>query len=365
MSRPAHPALAYYITAHGYGHGARSCDLLAALLRARPRLTVHVVSDLPRDFLTNRLPAGDVRFRPGRFDAGMVQLDSIRVDVDATLRSAVELVARSAELEAREQRFLEREGIGAVVCDIPAIPLAAARRAGLPGLAVGNFAWDWIYEAFVDRNPGWAPVVEHFRSRYRECDLLLRLPFAEPMAAFPRRHDLPLVARPGIARRNMLAERFGADPARTWILLSFSTLDWDADALRRVALLRDYEFFAVKPLEWAGSGVHAVDRAECPYSDVLASCDIVLTKPGYGVLSECAVNDKPIVYAEREDFREYAVLEEAIRRHFRHAHLPASALYRGDLQAALEAVRAAPPPAQRLAAGGDDEAAARILQHLA
>ncbi len=367
MSRPTHAdssILAYYITAHGFGHGARSCDILSALLRARPDLTLHVVTDLPPDFLAARLPPGDVRYRPGRFDAGMVQLDSIRVDVDASLRAATELADRSHELANLERLFMIDERVGAVVCDIPAIPLIAASRAGLPALAVGNFAWDWIYEEFVERDPGWEDVVEQFREGYHACDLLLRLPFAAPMSAFRHTRDLPLVARPGRNRRAELAGRLGLRVDRPWVLLSFTTLEWDEAALRRVQALRGYEFLTVLPLQWEGPNLHAIDRRVFSYSDVLASSDIVVTKPGYGVLSECAVNGKPMVYTERTDFREYPILEAAVQRYFRHQHLPAHDLYRGDLGAALEAVQRAPAPLETLSMGGDDEAARMILTRL-
>lgn len=363
MTQNRHSArIAYYITAHGYGHAVRSCDILAALVRARPDLPITITSDLPRDFLAARLPPGGrFSFRQGRFDVGMVQLDSIRVDVAATLREVEALRARATDLLAAEIEFMRASRIGAVVADIPALPIRAGSSLGLPTFAVGNFAWDWIYEEFVPRDPRWASVADWFREAYGKTGLLLRLPFAEPMTAFPRTVDLPLLARPGVSRRDEIARRTGADPGKPWVLLSFSSLDWDAAALARVGSLRDYAFFTVKPLAWEAPGLHALDRRDIAYTDVLASCDIVVTKPGYGVLSECAVNGKPIVYSERTDFREYPILEAAVRRYFRHRHIPAEALYRGDLKAALDAVQRAPAPSETLAVGGDTQAASLIL----
>jgi hypothetical protein len=356
--------LAYYITAHGYGHGARSCDILAALLRLRPDLVVHVVTDLPRVFMESRLPRGNLHYRAGCFDVGMVQFDSIRVDVSASLRAARDLLAAWPARVRQEMDFLRAAGVGAVVADIPGIPLQAARRSGLPALAVGNFSWDWIYEPFAAGDAGWLPVMEAYRAAYAECDLLLRLPFHEPMQSFPCQRDLPLLARPGRNQRAAIAQRTGADPGSTWALLSFTTLAWNDEALARVAAVPDTTFFTVKPLAWDRPGLVALDRREFPYADVLASCDVVITKPGFGVLSECAVNNKPIIYAERQDFREYAVLETALRRYLRHVHLPARQLYRGELTAALIALRTAPPAQAHLASGGDDEAAAEILARL-
>lgn len=356
--------LAYYITAHGYGHGTRSCDILAALLRARPDLVVQVVSDLPRSFLQSRLPRGNLHYRAGCFDVGMVQLDSIRVDVSASLRAARDLLACWPDKVRQEVDFLRTAGVGAVVADIPGIPLEAARRCGLPNLAVGNFAWDWIYESLAVDDPAWQPVVEAYRAAYAGCDLLLRLPFHEPMRAFSRQRDVPLLARPGRNRREEIARHAQVDPAARWVLLSFTSLDWSAQALARASAIPDTLYFTVHPLVWNRPGFVALDRRTFPYADVMASCDVVVTKPGYGVLSECAVNGKPIIYIERENFREYPVLESAVRRYFQHVHLPARHLYRGELAGALSAIRTAPAPVEALPAGGDDQAAGEILARL-
>lgn len=351
------PKIAYYITAHGYGHGVRSCDIIRALRARHPAHDVVVVSDLPESFLHSRLPAGGLTLRRAAFDLGMVQLDSIRVDVPETLRRVQALFADRKRRVAEEARWLEANRIRLIAADLPSLPFEAAARAGIPRIAVGNFAWDWIYEEFIERDAGWRDIVEIIRSGYAQADLLIRLPFAEQMTAFPQRVDVPLVSTAGRSRRPELARRFGCDAGKTWVVLSFTTLDWDESALRRVAALRDHVFFTVQPLAWPGANFVAVDRAEFPFADVVASVDVVVTKPGYGILSDCVVNAKPIVYADRTDFREYPVLVEGLRRHLRSVHIPAEELYRGDLSRALEAVRHAPAPKEPLCAGGDAVAA--------
>lgn len=351
-------SIAYYVTAHGYGHGVRSCDIVAATARRHPDLRVIVVSGLPRDFLASRLGGfPNVSLRAAAFDSGLFQLDSIRVDLERSLREALSVHARRDAFLAAECAFLRRENVRVVVADIPGLPIGAASQCGIPAIAVGNFGWDWIYEEYIPRDPAWGVLSAQFREDYAKADLLLRLPFAEPMAAFPHRRDIPLVSSPGRSRRKELAAMTSADPSKRWALLSFTTLEWTEDALRRVEALSDLEFFTVKPLAWDRRNIHAVDRTALPYSDVLASCDVVVTKPGYGVLSECAVNEKPIVYADREDFREYAVLEAAIRRHLRHAHVPAAGLYEGDLRDAIEAALASHTPPESIATGGEVMAA--------
>lgn len=353
--------LCYYITAHGYGHGVRSCDILRALHQADTRRPLYVISDLPGDFLRNRLPGVPFQLRRGAFDVGMVQLDSVRVDLPATKRQALTLLQARERLIAEEQSFLKSIAADIVVADIPSIPLEAAARAGIARAAVGNFGWDWIYAPFAEQDSAWREMIALYETGYSQTNLLLRLPFAEPMAAFPHRIDIPVVATPGQPCRQQIATLTGAPLDRQWVLLSFSTLDWNDAALDRICQLDDYAFFTMHPLAWSRSNIFPVHRTDVPFNDLIASVDLVCTKPGFGVLSDCVVNDVPIVYVDRQDFREYPVLEQAIHRYLRHAHIPASDLYAGHLGPALEHVQQAPAPPGRVATGGADQAANILL----
>jgi hypothetical protein len=355
----------YYITAHGYGHGVRSCDILRALHHHAPDRPLIVVSDLPDSFLRNRLSGIPLILRRGSFDVGMIQQDSVRVDLPATLTATEALLADWPRLLAQETAWLTEQQAALVVCDIPALPLQAAAQAGIPSIAIGNFAWNWIYAEFAATEPRWQPVIDAFEHAYRQADILLRLPFAEPMSIFPRQIDVPVVARPGTARRDDLIAHTGAPPDRTWVLLSFSTLDWDDAALARLAALHDYAFLTVRPLAWEHEHIYPVDRTVVPYSDVIASADIVLTKPGFGVVSECVVNRKPMVYVDRTDFREYPILEAAVQRYLPAQHLAAADLYAGRLGEALDAIRQQPWPQEQPPLDGADAVARLILDRCA
>lgn len=345
--------VAYFVTAHGYGHGVRSCDLVRGLKARDPGGVVRIVTDLPHAFLANRLPFPGIEYAAGSFDVGMVQLDSIRVDVPATFSRALNLYTRRRELAHQLECELKAFRPDVVVADIPSLPMDVASRMGLPVVAVGNFAWNWIYAPFVQRDPGWRELIDWFESGYRKADLLLQLPFSEPMQVFPKREQVGVLARPGVSRRVEIARHFGCDPAREWVLFSFSDLAWSPDVAAQVARDPDRCYFSVQPLAWPGSGIIAVDRTVFSFVDVLASVDAVVSKPGYGLLSDCVVNEKPLVYAEREDFAEYPVLVEAIGRYLRNAHIPAAELYRGNVAPYLEKLREASPPAERIAAGGE------------
>jgi len=295
----------------------------------------------------------------------MIQIDSIRVDVGLTLASVERLYSRRNDLVAQESAFLKENGIGLVVVDIPSIPLESAAARRVPRLAVGNFAWDWIYAAYEDRDARWGPIVGAIREEYLKTDLLLRLPFSEEMSTFPLIEDIPVVASPGRVRRSEMAAITGCDLSKKWILLSFTSLAWSERALDEVDRIREYEFFTVLPLAWEGRrNFHAIDRRQVPFSDVVASVDAVISKPGFGILSDCVVNRKPLIYADRTDFLEYVVLENAIRKYLKHVHIPADRLYRGELSESIERIWDRPAPEEELPIGGARIAARRIMDFM-
>ena len=57
------------------------------------------------------------------------------------------------------------------------------------------------------------------------------------------------------------------------------------------------------------------------YEDLVAAVDVVVTKPGYGIISECVANDTALLYTSRGDFVEYDVLVREMPRVLRCAFI--------------------------------------------
>ena len=351
--------LVVYITPHGLGHAARTCDVLWAFRTLYPEVPVTVVSRLPNWFLTSRKL--EVKERVAAFDVGIVQRDAVEMDIPATLVKLRDLMADWDALVRSEAEWLNSQKARLVVSDIPAIPLQAAALAGVPSVAVTSFSWDWIYSAFRHQDPFWQEVIEKFRNGYKSCPLLLRSPFSGPMKSFERVEDIRLVARPGEDRRRELAALTGADPRKPWLLFCLSHLEFQSPNC--LAEFSDYQFLTAGDLNWEAPNCFSLDPKAHRFADLVASCQAVVTKPGFGILSDCAVNNKPIIYVEREGFLEYPILVDGIKRHLRGWHTPLQSLYRGKLGPALEAFSAGLPAApEPLQTPGPDEVAHRLYQ---
>ncbi|HZD41402.1 MAG TPA: hypothetical protein VE131_11805, partial [Terriglobales bacterium] len=166
-------SIAYYVTGHGYGHAVRSSRVALKLQQARPGIKIHVRTTAP-EWLFH----APVTHSPAALDTGMIQRDSLALDLDATLRACHKLRADSPRLIQQELNFLRAHRVGLILGDIPALCFEIADRANVPAVAITNFTWSWIYRAYLNDSPGFLPIIEEMEVSYRKAALALTLPYA-------------------------------------------------------------------------------------------------------------------------------------------------------------------------------------------
>ena len=305
--------IAAYITGHGFGHATRMAAILGATAAHLPGLRLSLISTAP-EWLFRLNLAAPFAFRSRALDVGVIQEDSIRLNARATLDAYARVLEGQAAVIDEEAAFLRRAGVDLVVADIPPAAFPVARRLGVPGVGISNFSWDWIYAAYVRDLPDRAPLVEAIRAAYREADLFLRLPFHGPCDAFPVLRDIPMVARRARCPRAEVRRRLGLSADRPTVLLSFGGFDIRGIDFGQVARLHEYQFLTTQaPLQPVGN-VRVVALDGLRYEDLVAQADAVITKPGYGIVSDCLANRVPVLYTSRGEFAEYACLVAGLQR---------------------------------------------------
>jgi L-arabinokinase len=349
--------MAAYITGHGFGHATRVAAVVGALVERVPDLRITLVSTVP-EWLFRLNQAAPFSYRARALDVGVVQEDSIRLDSRATLEAYARFLEGQAALVEEEAAFLRRAGVDLVVADIPPAAFPIARRAGIAGVGISNFSWDWIYAPYVRDYPSHAPLVEAIRAAYGQADVLLRLPFHGPCDAFPVVRDLPMIARRARHSREEARRRLGISDARPAILLSFGGFEIRGIDFGRVERLDDYQFLITQPLPRPARNVRRVALDGLRYEDVVALADAVVTKPGYGIVSECLANRVPVLYTPRGHFAEYDCLVQGLERFGVCRLIENDDLLAGNWRDGLEALLAQPRRWPDLPADGAQVAAA-------
>ena len=350
--------VALMVSGHGYGHSMRCAQVARALLQRDARVLVR--SDAPRWLYPDGIEWLESE---GLLDIGVVQHDGLEMDIDETRRRWTGF-ARSFDAAADDEaEALHHARVDVVLGDIPPVAFAAAAIAGIPGAGMTNFAWDWIYSAW----DGFEEIVAAIRHAYSEADVLYRLPLhgdkAEAFPAFRRIEDVPLIARRARRQRSEVRHELGLPEEAKVVLLSFggfSARGLDFEAFGR---WRDYVFVTTPPMrvDQSPTNLRVLNEAPADYVSLLAACDAVVTKPGYGMVADCLANRVPMLFTDRGPFREYDVLAAALPRLGRACYIPRDALIRGELGPFLEALFASRTPWTEEPMNGADVVAEKLL----
>jgi L-arabinokinase len=348
--------LAAYVSGHGFGHLTRLCEVLRAVRARAPDLAITVVGEVPEALVRRAVPGAALR--RVACDVGLAQHDALVVDEPGTAARCREFDRTWDDRLRAEAAFLRGAGARAVLADVPALALAAAAEAGVPGLALGNFSWDWIYRHLAARQPSLLESAERAAGAYARAELLLELPFAGDLSVFPRRERVGLVARRPRVERGDARRRLGLDGGRPAVLVSFGGVG--VPGLSREVLGRDPAFRFLLPEDLPAE---RLDALHLDYPDVVGAADVVVTKPGYGIVADAIGAGTRVVYTERGDFPEYPVMVREMGQWLAAAHVSNDDLRAGRLADPIERVLSAPvPPPPDL--GGAARAAARVLERL-
>lgn len=352
--------IAYYISGHGYGHAVRSVQVIEQLLQKQPDLQVEICTAAP-EWLFAQFPRDRISIRRVQLDVGAVQADSFSIDIGATFKANRDLYTNEKKLLKTEQNFLLDSGIAAVISDITAPALSAAHAAAIPAFAVGNFSWDWIYAAWQKDYPEFTAIVQRLQAAYAQTDLLFRLPFHGDLGIFPRIQDVGLISRKSKLSAKRVRRLLALDPEQRLLLVGLRVqdlqrVDWQQLELGSWRLLST----AAIPHERA----IRIHEGILPFEDILTAVDAVISKPGYGMVSDVLANRTPLVYVPRQDFVEDPILCEALEKHAVSKKLSRTDFWAGRWHSALQELQESSKSWGSIDLRGAEQIAAAVLQRL-
>ena len=349
-------AIVFYVSGHGFGHASRTIEVINAILVRRPETRIGVRTAAPR-WLFDLTVKGKVTFSTLETDTGVVQIDALTLDEADSIRRASAFHSDLVTRAASETRILRELGAGLIVGDIPPLAFAVGAAAGIPSIAIGNFTWDWVYADYprVRLAPSLLPAI---RGAYARASMALRLPMSGGFETISNVKDIPFIARHATRTREEVCKILKLPADKPIILASFGGYGLpglDTDAL---AKLKKYTAITTANLplgrgrkemptaERKGSFIslneEAMYDAGVRYEDLVGAAEAVVTKPGYGIISECIANDSAILYTSRGHFPEYDVLVEDLPKYTRSAFINHDDLFAGKWETHLDKLLAQP-----------------------
>lgn len=360
----------FYISGHGFGHASRQIEVINALAPLAPGHDIVVRTSAARWLFDSSIRA-PFTWLPGECDTGIVQIDSLRLDVEASIRRADRFHEGLPGHVEREAALLREHAASLVIGDAPPLACAAAAAAGIPSLVVANFTWDWIYDAYPQTRDLAPRLIPTIQDAYRHASAACRLPMHGGFSALHSIVDVPFIARHARQDRGTVRQRLSLPAERPLALSSFGGYgleDFDPhqlDCLGRWGIvITGHQHPGALPSCVYFINERAIYDAGLRYEDLVHSVDVVVTKPGFGIIAECLANGTAMLYTSRGHFAEYDVMVAEMPRLLRCEYIDRDALMSGRWLRPLDRVLALPPPPDTAATNGADVVAQMIRERL-
>ena len=336
------------ISSHGFGHVSQAAPVINALLGSFTGLELTVRSKVPAKLLQSRI---DHPFElvPESSDFGIRMKNAIDIDAAAT---AASYAAFHGEWESRvdiEAAWLKAASFDLVLSNVSYLPLKAASLAGISAVALCSLNWADLYRHYCFGFPGSEAVHREILDAYSSTAAFLRLEPCMPMT------DLEGIARPvgpvaktGRNRAEEIRNRLGLKVGERIGLVSMGGMPY---SIPFGNWPRFENMHWLVPGDIARSDMTSFESLDMPFSDLIASSDVMVVKPGYGSFVEAAVSGVAVLYVSRKDWPEEPFLTDWLKSHARCLEVDREMLEKGEIADALDRLLAMPKKARPLATG--------------
>jgi hypothetical protein len=340
------PTVYVTITNHGFGHAARTAAVAGMIQKFLPEVRLIIATTAPQWLIASYIP-GDFVYRPYGHDVGVIQADSLNMDLPATIAKWQDIIDRQEEIIQSESSFLREQQVDLVLADIPPLAPLIAHRANVPCWAATNFGWDFIYR---DWGEDFAEITDWISSCYQQCDRLFRLPMHESLNRFTVIEDVGLTGgTPRYAVDELQAQLDFSHPPERTALLVFGGLGLQSIPYHNLQNFPDWQFLTFDNaapqlpnlLQVPDPSHQEVERRYRPV-DLFPLCGLVVSKPGYTTYAEAMMANLPVATISRQGFAESAVIQKGLQDHGTHQFITDEDFFTGSwefLQQPLQSPR--------------------------
>ncbi|SFG75374.1 glycosyltransferase [Sporolactobacillus nakayamae] len=298
--------IAYYLSEYGFGHATRSIAVIRRLCE-KIEFRIIVCNAFAYDFLNqslNDLIASDkVTLRKISNDIGYVlQPHSLTPDCDQFKISYQKFIGKLPFAIQREAKFLSDQHVNLVIGDIPPAPFKAALSLSIPSIGVSNFTW---YTAYKELLPD--TDLQPLYDCYTSMDYFFALAGSRERAwgrmgskSFGFFSRSPQVEAVHKIRKNV-------NPTGDKIIVFFGLgMKIDAGNLAAYKLWssRNCVFLVSSNTNIEGDNIYKIPIEDTESQNYIEASDIVISKPGWGTVSEAISFNKPLILVTRQKMQE-------------------------------------------------------------
>jgi hypothetical protein len=333
------------LSGHGFGHLAQAAPVVNDWRQRNPAGRLTVQSALPEAVLRQRI-VGEFTVVVGAADFGMVMVDALEAKVMESLAAYRAFHADWVERLAWQEKVLRDAAPDGLLADIPYLTLAAAARLEIPALALCSLNWADILAGYGRNEPDLEALRAPMLAAYNSAAAFLQPVPSMPMPELRNTQPIGPIAASGRNQRAQIDHQLGLSGDETLVLMGLGGVDMRPPLERwpilpGVCWLTPPAWNTARPdmPSWAG-------LVDLSMVDLIRSCDVLFTKPGYGAFTEAVCNGIPVLYVARDDWPEEPWLSRWLQEHGNGIKISRQQLTSGQLAGPLGELLAQPakPP---------------------
>jgi hypothetical protein len=330
------------ISGHGFGHAAQIVPVLNELGRRIPSLKALLRTTVPSWLFQDRLQVPwDIS--ACEQDIGCIQLGPLHIDVEGTWDAYDRFHTTWAERVSQEADAIERHSPDLILSDISYLAIEAGARANIPVVGLSSLCWDQVLiHLHNETPPEAAPIIEQIEHAYSLANVMIRVAPAIPMPAFRRTIDVGPIAARMEPNHQGVCHALGASSNERLVGIAFggiplTSLPWD-----RIETMTGYRFIIPGPVPPHVQRVVSSGTLPFGFQTIMASCDMLITKPGYGTIVEAVASGTPVIYVRRYNFVDEDSLVRYLHRYGRGLELSVEDFLNGRWEQTMEAIMTIP-----------------------
>jgi hypothetical protein len=351
---PFMPHLLVDISSHGYGHVSQTSAVVNELVRLLPGLRITIRTTAPYELLKQRFQCEFDHIRQA-FDFGMKMANAVDVQVAESAAAYRDFHADWPQKIEREAQAMRQLRPDLLLANVPYLSLAAARAAGVRAVAMCSLNWADIYQHYCAGDAASQTIHQQMLAAYNSAECFFRLQPAMPMPGLSNTRSIQPIARITRPQRSHIASQCALHEGEKLVLLAMGGMEFRLP-VQNWPRLPGVRWIFPQSWEINRDDTTVFESLRLPFTDVLASCDAVITKPGYGTFTEAACAGVPLLYVTRRDWPEEPYLVQWLKQNAACLEVGREALQAGDLGNVLKQLWALPRPPKPCATGAVEAA---------
>ncbi|MCM3670909.1 hypothetical protein M3181_18270 [Mesobacillus maritimus] len=294
--------IAYYISDYGYGHASRSIAVIRELL-IDPKVRIIICHSFALSFIKSSVQSDRVTYRNIRTDVGyFLERNSIYPDRGLLLKEYKSYLSNWGEKVRVEISFLITSYVELVISDISPLAIEAANSLDIPSIGISNFTWYTAYQGLIEEHE-----LRTFKEAYEKMDYYFSLAGSQDSLSLNN-----ITQEYGFFSRdieenevNQIKKHINPTGTNHIVFLGLG-MKIHLDLLDSLPIWDSLNtsFIVSSNVNVNRENVYQIPFDYNETQNYIAASNLVISKPGWGVIGEALCSNTPLLLLNRSSMRE-------------------------------------------------------------